>query len=316
MLVYSMKRINSMRIGANIMQKRPLSDFFVTPYEFSFDRDFPVLPPWGLHTVSDENVSTLHFHNGLELGYCYKGAGVFFVNNKIMPFFAGDVSIIFKNEAHIAQSHKNNLSEWKFATIEVEGLLSKASVMHLASITKILYGSNSFCNIISNNDHPEIIQLVCQIISETENKLEGHKTVVTGLVLALMGKLIRLIKIEEIGEQHTHKSNHNLDIISPALNYLSKNYYEQITVEELANLCNISITHFRRIFNSVMEIAPMEYLFHIRIKMAVILLNNPHYSILDIAMQVGYSSITSFNKHFKRIIGETPTVWRKNQRNR
>lgn len=293
------------------MQNRSFSEFDIKPLLFSFDKDFPVIPPWGMYTVSDENVSSLHYHNALELGYCYKGTGVLFVQNKILPFYQDDVSVIFEYEPHIAKSHKDDLSEWKFITIDVERLLSGVPLEQLAPISKIIKGSKSFQNIISTKDSPDITYLIGQIIEEVEAQKEGYHTVVTGLVLALMIKLTRLVVPDAAEQDYDVRHNHNLITILPALNYLSKNYYEQITIEQLASLCNISVTHFRRIFKTVLEVSPMEYLFHIRIKMAVILLSNPDYSITDIAMQVGYQTVSCFNKHFKRITGVAPREWRK-----
>ena len=59
-----------------------------------------------------------------------------------------------------------------------------------------------------------------------------------------------------------------------------------------------------------MKYTPFEYLYNIRIKMATILLEKQDFSIMEIALQVGYFSITSFNRHFKRIKGVTPKEWR------
>jgi len=70
------------------------------------------------HEQGDE-IKRLHFHNCLEIGYCCEGEGIFIVDNKILTFSKGDVSVIFKNQIHIAQSEKGKLSRWKFLSLMI-----------------------------------------------------------------------------------------------------------------------------------------------------------------------------------------------------
>ena len=291
------------------MQKQSFLYEKVKELKFDFDAEFPVIPPWGLYSVDAEKLN-LHYHNGLELGYCFCGSGMFFVNNKIIPFSKGNVSIIFQNEAHIAQSHRSDISEWKFVTIDVEALIRNLQIENIGQITSILNGSEDFVNIIKATDDPLIVQLVLEIINEMDRKAEGYKTLVKTYILALLTKLCQTMPISDNLILNSSKNLKNYKIISPALNYLSKNYFEKISVKKLASLCNISEPHFNRIFKQNMKYTPFEYLYNIRIKMATILLEKQDFSIMEIALQVGYFSITSFNRHFKRIKGVTPKEWR------
>lgn len=292
------------------MQKQSFFDRSIKNLEFTFDKQFPIIPTWGLHTVDDKKES-LHYHNGLELGYCYSGSGVFFVNNKILPFSREDVSVIFINEAHIAQSHKGDLSKWKFVTVDVEALLTSLGIENIEKISKIMHGSDTFINIIKKNEDPVFNLLVYHLILEIEEKKEGYQEMVKSYIWTIMNKLTRIVvPSKEKTITNTFTRFRGIKTISPALNFLSKNYFEDIKVKQLAGLCTISIPHFRRVFKDAMNCSPLEYLYQIRIKIAANLLEHQTFSIMEIAMQVGYSSITSFNRHFKRIKGVTPKEWR------
>lgn len=291
------------------MQKQPNTSCCVEYAHQELPADFPVI---GIgkdkHVPSDEKVTRLHFHNCLEIGYCYGGAGIFIIDDKILPFSNGDVSIIFKNQIHIAQSEKGKLSQWKFVSLDPELLLNEINVNDLAYISSVANGSPEFLNILSCEKYPEIIQLVFTIISELENRHERYQAVVKGLVWVLLMKLGRIV--EHKHSMVNESANCGIMRIAPALEYISKNYIRSICVAELSSLCNTSVTNFRRLFNASMSLSPLEYITRVRIKMASILLNDTDYPVLDISMKVGYSSLSSFNRHFKRIMGLSPREWR------
>ena len=85
--------------------------------------DFPV-HMLGRHSPSTEPIEGLHQHDCLELGFCHEGAGVFIVENKVLPFGAGDVSVINDLEMHRARSAAEALSSWSFVLLDPARLLS------------------------------------------------------------------------------------------------------------------------------------------------------------------------------------------------
>ncbi len=82
-------------------------------------------------------------------------------------------------------------------------------------------------------------------------------------------------------------------------------------MQQLAELCCMSVPTLRRKFLQSVGYAPNDYLHRIRIKNAVSLLSNPNLSILDISAAVGYQSISSFNRQFLKIMKKTPNEARR-----
>lgn len=99
--------------------------------------------------------------------------------------------------------------------------------------------------------------------------------------------------------------------VSPAVLYISMHYDEQITVEQMAALCSRSVTSFRRCFEKATGKPPFEYLYEVRVKAAINLLKRTDMSVSEIAGRVGYSTLSSFSRHFLRLTGRTPSVMRK-----
>lgn len=95
------------------------------------------------------------------------------------------------------------------------------------------------------------------------------------------------------------------------LKYIEQNYMEDITLEELANIAGYSTYHFSRIFKKYNNTTFINYLNKRRVKAAELLLLENGSSITDVAMQVGFASLTTFNRVFKSINGYTPSDYKK-----
>ena len=97
--------------------------------------------------------------------------------------------------------------------------------------------------------------------------------------------------------------------ISPALEYIAKNYSKNIKNDVLANLCNLSTVYFRKLFSETMGISPIAYVHELRIKKAKEMLKSDYSSITDIAESLGYLNIYDFSRTFKKHTGITPSKY-------
>lgn len=95
------------------------------------------------------------------------------------------------------------------------------------------------------------------------------------------------------------------------LKYIEQNYMNDITLEELAQLAGYSTYHFSRIFKKYSSTTFINFLNRRRVKAAELLLLENGCSITDVAMRVGFASLTTFNRVFKNITGCTPSDYKK-----
>lgn len=97
--------------------------------------------------------------------------------------------------------------------------------------------------------------------------------------------------------------------ISPALEYIAKNYNRNIKNDVLANLCNLSTVYFRKLFTEIMCTSPIAYVHELRIKKAKEMLKSDYGSVTNIAGSLGYLNIYDFSRTFKKYTGVSPSKY-------
>lgn len=90
-----------------------------------------------------------------------------------------------------------------------------------------------------------------------------------------------------------------------AKEYLEANFMEDLSLEQLARLVNLSPFHFLRVFSKQIGISPYLYQTKLRIKAAQNLLNQGM-SLSQVACETGFVDQSHFTKVFKKIVGITP----------
>ena len=100
--------------------------------------------------------------------------------------------------------------------------------------------------------------------------------------------------------------------IMPAILYIISHYDTDVQASELAEMCHLSEGHMRRLFVSALGYSPLEYLHRIRINYACALLHSDSgQSVCSIAEEVGYTTLSSFYRRFKKYVGCMPGEYEK-----
>jgi AraC-like DNA-binding protein len=93
----------------------------------------------------------------------------------------------------------------------------------------------------------------------------------------------------------------------PAINLVSHRFYDQLSVSQAAEVCQLQPFRFGREFKEEFGIDFREYVVRYRIREACRLLRNPRAQIGDVAYAVGFSEPSYFTKTFKRLVGAPPS---------
>lgn len=94
------------------------------------------------------------------------------------------------------------------------------------------------------------------------------------------------------------------------LSFINDNLQQKITLEDLASLVQLSQYHFCSAFKQSLGISPHKYVIQQRVERAKNLLKQSKLSISDISIMCGFTHQSHLHRHFKRLTGITPKVFR------
>jgi AraC-like DNA-binding protein len=99
-------------------------------------------------------------------------------------------------------------------------------------------------------------------------------------------------------------------MIRHAKDYVASHHSEPIKLKQIARALNISTFHFCRRFKQTTGLTFVEYLSRVRIEKAKMLLQNNNLRVSEIAYEVGFQTLTHFNRTFRKLVGHSPTEYR------
>jgi AraC-like DNA-binding protein/ligand-binding sensor protein len=99
-------------------------------------------------------------------------------------------------------------------------------------------------------------------------------------------------------------------VITRAKEYIQEHQTENLRLGHVARAVNTSTFYFCKMFKKVTGINFTDYLSRVRVEKSKNLLLNPNLRISEIAFEVGFQSLTHFNRVFKKILGQSPTEYR------
>jgi AraC-like DNA-binding protein len=91
---------------------------------------------------------------------------------------------------------------------------------------------------------------------------------------------------------------------------MDRAYAEPLDVRSVAAVAHVSEAHFIRSFRAVFGETPHRYLQRRRVERSMFLLRETDRSVTDICLDVGFSSLGTFSRTFREIIGESPSDYR------
>ncbi len=123
-------------------------------------------------------------------------------------------------------------------------------------------------------------------------------------------QLLSTVQMQSSADEQT------LERINVVVDYVMDNFEQSITVLDVAQLVNMSETHFSRFFRKATGLRFVAFLNRIRIQRACELLSYSDEQITAISYTVGYNTLANFNRQFQELKGATPREYRSASRER
>ncbi len=99
-------------------------------------------------------------------------------------------------------------------------------------------------------------------------------------------------------------------LVSRAKLFITEHQDEEVSLRQVAAAVNTSAFYFCKMFKQATGLTFTDYLARTRIEKVKNLLLNPHKRISEVAYETGFQSLSQFNRVFRRVTGQSPTVWR------
>lgn len=98
--------------------------------------------------------------------------------------------------------------------------------------------------------------------------------------------------------------------LEPGLRLINARFRESLGIDEICSACHMSRTYFSSLFSQTHGITCSEYIERLRISNSCMLLITTGRAVVDIALESGFSSLSTFNSAFKKHCGKTPSQYR------
>lgn len=255
----------------------------------------------------------LHFHNLMEIGVCRGGTGELVLDEEKIPYQSAMVSIIPHSYPHVTISNtKEGPSFWEYLFFDPIQMIAEMYPDNELLQREMLEKINHRALFVHEWENRNAALLVKMIMEEMRGMRPYYTDSVKGLLSALVTEIVRMNEQNECKNEpeNGNRKNSGLTQIAAALDYVRMEYTHLIRVEELAQVCHMSETHFRRIFEASMNMSPVDYINLVRIQRACDLMKKTNDSMDMVAQKVGFATTSTFNRNFKKFLNTSPYQWK------
>lgn len=118
-----------------------------------------------------------------------------------------------------------------------------------------------------------------------------------------------------INQLVVERQNTEPPLVQKAREYIDKHKTEALSLSAVAQAAGASVFHFCKVFHKSTGLKFTDYVARVRLEDARTQLLNPNRRISEVAYDVGFQSLTQFNRMFKRVFGRSPTEFREHLNN-
>lgn len=237
-----------------------------------------------------------HWHETYVVEVVERGINEFWCEGKTYSAGPGSILVIQPGEVHTGYptaesqlTYRSLYPSESFMSALGQDIYGKEMIPHFAQ--KVIHDAQLAARIVKAH----------RLLETSEERMKGHS-----LMIMALGQLITTHSESRFCSIDSNSLIHSK--INRAISYLTENYHQNISLNEISMLSGLSEFHFVRTFRKATGLPPYEYLVAVRVEKARKLLSKG-IPIVEVAARSGFYDQSHFNRHFKRIFGITPGVY-------
>ena len=228
-----------------------------------------------------------------QLLYIVKGRGEFANQTTSYDIVKGTLVLLRPGVWHSYKPSKNE--GW------TEYFIGFSGEMADKAIEKLFAEDEQIFNVGLKQEMVDLYQRAIEVAAEDR---PSAQQLLCGIVMHLLGNLIYIA--------HRAITADRMDqIIEQAKAIMQEKASQNIDLDMLAEQLNVSYSWFRKVFREYTGYPPAKYFMLVKLRRAQYLLVNTQESIKEIAFSLGFKSPEHFYTTFKRVMGSTPSIYRK-----
>ena len=253
-----------------------------------------------------------HSHPELELVYVNESFGKRIIGNSVDNFEPGDMVFLGSDIPHVwlnDEMYYQNINKLKAKSIVVyfnKDIFGPAfyEMKEAKRINSLFEKAKKGLSITGKTN-----RLIAEKLEVLVTKKDFE--VIIGLfeILSLLSESTDYNKIN-IEAYTPNNDTIKKDRLSDVFQFINDNYKKEISLDEVAQIANLTPTSFCRMFKAKTKKNFVEYLNEIRISNACKHLIETDMSVSEIAYECGYKTVSNFNKLFKKNTGSTPKEYK------
>ncbi|MBP1906163.1 AraC-like DNA-binding protein [Paenibacillus turicensis] len=272
-----------------------------------------------IHTKPQQGEYSVPTSPSYEISYVLRGLTTCWIPNEAVILNQGDLLLV--PSFHLNHTKKQSLFENpQFKDLQPE-LCEQIHLTFDATFIDIELARSSL-PLLEDTKKPSVVhlnineqmaveELFFKILFETTTSQAGSMDMIRALLIELLIHIYRTQQ-QQLQASKERSNQHPLySVINEITSYLNLYFYEQHTLDSLAQVFYVSPSHLSRVFKQITGYRFCDYLQNIRIREAKKLLRETNLPIHVISDLVGYTHTSNFNVCFKKISGYTPRYYRR-----
>lgn len=251
-----------------------------------------------------------HWHEEMEIIYITRGKGFVRLNDELVQIETGDIILIGKETIHYIQSDKDDILYFKSLVFNLNIIYSYlGDACQVELVDPLMNNKFEIKSVLKkeNKRYSQFLRIYLNIIEVYCRKEKYFYIKIKGLFFELFYEMFKADVIRNVDISKTRKTS-KMKVI---LDYIDNHYYENMTINNLAQMMHYNEYYFMKIFKQYTGKTFISYINEIRIEKSKYLILNTDLSITEIATKVGFNNTSYYIKKFQHLQGITPHKFRK-----
>lgn len=252
-----------------------------------------------------------HWHEEIEFLVITKGEAAIHLDGEIYPVKENNICLIPSNRLHFMTCELGRRLDFFAVVFHPDFLYSLSHDTVQKKFLDPFLSADAACRIIVTDAawEQQILQCLQRIRKAFHEKEYAYELWIK----------IQLLEAFHLLATHTadHRSlaenppDHRVSVVKSMMEYMRKNFENDMTLLELEKEFGLSRGHICRMFKLITHMSPFEYLNYYRIHQSADLLEHSDEEISAIATKCGFNNISYYNRTFRKYMHMTPSAFRK-----